>query len=291
MGVAISGMVVASDISEGDQLEIEQSTVSKSVTKTLLRQKLFSDGAYSFPLPIDGDSLAFNGSDWRPGAPSRWRVVPQEAYTESAVASSSTITFAGGGDVAGIQMGATDYFSVGDPVRVIISGISHYGICTAATDTLLTITGMILPTATVITSLSVGTRDMLRFVNMAYAGTAASDVYTGFGAAVAIPRGLSHLWKGATGYLVSVSVAHTNTAAATQVNFKMNGGTNVLTTDVIPAAGGSATTQGAFVTAANGQIIANNAAIQDGQAITTVVPVAGAGTAESLVVCMTFVVP
>jgi len=290
MGKAISDLVAASDVAEADMFELSQSLVSKRLTKAILRQKLFSDGAYSFPLPIEGDSLAFNGSDWRPGAPSKWRIVPQEAYTESAVASSSTITFAGGGDTAGIQMGATDYFSVGDPVRVIISGTSYYGICTAATDTLLTISGMILPTATAITSLAVGARDMLRFVNMAYAGTQLSDVYTGFGAGNPIPRGLSHLWRGATGYLVAVSAAHTNISSTTEINFKMNAGSNVLTTNLKPAAGGSATTQGAFVSSALGDIIAANAEISDGQTITTTCMVVG-GTAESLVVCMTFVVP
>lgn len=290
MGVAISGLVAASEITEATVFEIEQSGISKKLTKTQLRSLLFSDPAFSVALPQTGDSLTYNGTDWVSGARGGWRTVPLAAYTEASPASTSTITFAGGAAVSGINLRGGDYFSVGDPVRVVISGTSYYGICTAVTDTLLTMSGMILPLSA-ITSLAVGSREMIKHVNMAYAGTAGSDVYTGFGAAAAIPRGLSHQWRGATGYLVAASVAHTNTAAAVTVNFKMNAGTNVLTSNITPAAGGSSTTQGAFVDSALGDIIASNAVIQDKQAITTVCVNAGAGTAESLVVCLTFIVP
>ena len=292
MGVAISGLVAASEITEATVFEIEQSGISKKLTKTQLRSLLFSDPAFSVALPQAGDSLTYNGTDWVPGARGKWRTIPQAAYTETQpLPSSSTITFDGGAITNGIYLKAGDYFSIGDPVRVVISGVSYYGICTAVADNLLTMSGMIMPTTTNITSLAVGSREMIKHVDMVYAGTAGSDVYTGFGATVAIPRGLSHQWRGATGYLVAVSVAHTNTASAVTVNFKMNAGTNVLTSNITPAAGGGATTQGAFVNSANGEIIAANAVIADGQAITTVCVNAGAGTAESLVACLTFIVP
>ncbi len=291
MGKAISDLVSASDVAEADMFELSQSLVSKKLTKAILRQKLFSDGAYSFPLPINGDSLSYNGSDWRPGAPSKWRIVPQEAYTESAVASSSTITFAGGGDTAGIQMGATDYFSVGDPVRVIISSTSYYGICTAATDTLLTITGMILPTATAITSLAVGTRDMIRHVDLLYPGTGyQTSAGGGVGSGNLFNRGFHHRWRGATGYLVSASVAQSNVGTGNVVNFKMNGGTNVLTTGITVAAG-TATANGAFTDSGVGNVIAANAAIADAQTITAILTSASASASDYPMACLTFVVP
>lgn len=286
MGVAISGLVAASEVAEADVFEIEQSGISKKVTKTQLRSLLFSDPAFSVVLPQPGDSLTYNGTDWVAGARGKWRTVPIEAYTESSPPSTSTITFAGGSAVNGINLRGGDYFSVGDPVRVVISGNSYYGICTAVTDTLLTMSGMILPLSA-ITSLAVGSREMVKHVDMVYCG---ASVYTGFGASVAIPRGLSHQWRGATGYLVAASAAHTNTSSTTVINFKMNAGTNVLTSGLTPAAGGSSTTQGAFVNSALGDIIAANAVIADGQAITTVCTTAGT-TAESLVVCLTFIVP
>lgn len=291
MGVAISGLVAASEVGEADVFEIEQSGISKKLTKTQLRSLLFSDPAFSVALPQPGDSLTYNGTDWVPGARGKWRTVPLAAYTESAPASTSTITFAGGAAVSGVNLRGGDYFSVGDPVRVLISGVNYYGICTAVTDTLLTMSGMILPLSA-ITSLAVGSREMVKHVDMVYGGTASSDAYSGFGATptVAIPRGLSHQWRGATGYLVAASAAHTNTSSTTVINFKMNAGTNVLTSGLTPAAGGSSTTQGAFVNSALGDIIAANAVIADGQAITTVCTTAGT-TAESLVVCLTFIVP
>ena len=80
-----------------------------------------------------------------------------------------------------------------------------------------------------------------------------------------------------------------NTSSTTVVNLKMNAGTNVSTAGVIPAAG-TATTHGAFTDSALGDIIAANAAIADKQTITAVVTTAG-GTANYLVICMTFIVP
>ena len=46
MGVAISGLVAATNLAEADIFEIEQSGVSKKVTKTQLRSLLFSDPAF-----------------------------------------------------------------------------------------------------------------------------------------------------------------------------------------------------------------------------------------------------
>lgn len=285
MGQSISQLVAATTLAESDQFEIEQSGVSKAITKSLLRRSLFADPAFSFPLPINGDSLVFNGTDWIPGPVSKWRVVPQTAFSASAVATTSTITFFGGADVSGVQRGANDYFSTGLPVRVLIGGVNYYGMCLSATDTTLTISGAALPTATAITSLSVGTLDMIRHIQVTYPTT----TYNTFGAAVALPRGCNHRWRGRTGHFVAASVAHMNTSSTTVVNFKMNNGANVLTTGVIPAAG-TATTQGAYVETTLADVIAANAIIADSQTITVVVPTAG-GTADFLTACLTFVVP
>ena len=299
MGVAISGLVAGTVLNETDVFEIEQAGVSKQITKAQLRKLMFSDPAFAVPaaLPQNGDVVSYSGTDFVTGAAPRWRVVPAAAYTATAVASSSTITFSGAAPANGINLKATDYFSAGLPVRVVIGITTYYGICHGATTStiLLAISGASLPLSTAITSLSVGTVDMVKTVNMAYGNAASASafgtgsVYTGFGATVAIPRGLSHRWHGASGYLVSASAAHTNVSSTTVVNFKMNAGTNVLTSGLTPAAGGT-TTQGAFVDSALGDIIAANAVIADRQTITTVCTNVG-GAAESLVACLTFVVP
>lgn len=285
MGVAISGLPAATDLLEADQFEINQGGVSKRVTKAQLRALLFKDSAYSFNLPQPGDSLTYNGTDFVPGAAGGWRVVNQAAYTEAAPASSSTITFVGGVPVNGVLMRALDYFEVGSPVRVEIgAGIFYYGICTAATATLLTISGAILPLSPII-SLAVGTAAMVKHVEMVFPAV----TYNTLGAAVPLNKGCLHRWRGCTGYLVAYSCSHMNTSATTVVNLKMNGGTNVSTAGVIPAAGTS-TTHGNFVDSALGDLIAANVVIADKQTITAVVTTAG-GTADFLIICMTFIVP
>lgn len=285
MGVAISGLVASTDSKEADLFEIEQDGTSKKLTKQQLRRLLFNDPLFSFPSPQPGDSLTYDGTDFLPGAQSRWRTVNQAAYTEAAPASSSTITFAGGAASGGIMLRGGDYFSVGDPVRVEIgAGVYYYGICTAVTDTLLTMSGAIMPISA-ITSLAVGTREMVKQVEMQFPAV----TYNTLGAAVPLNKGCIHRWRGATGYLVAYSCSHMNTSSTTNVNLKMNAGSNVSTAGVIPAAG-TATTHGAFVDSALGDLIASNVVIADKQTITAVVPTAG-GTADFLKVCMTFVVP
>lgn len=275
----------ATVVNEVDLFEIEQDGISKKITKNQLRSLLFSDPSFAVALPQRGDSLVYDGADFVPGPRGGWRTIHQNAYTESSPASSSTITFAGGGPTNGIKLKAGDYFAVGSPVRVEIgSGTYYYGICTAVTDTLLTISGMILPLSA-INSLAVGTQEMVKHVEMVFPET----TYNTLGAAVALNKGCTHRWRGATGYLVAYSCSHMNTSSTTNVNLKMNGGTNVSTAGVIPAAGTS-TTHGAFTDSALGDIIAANCAISDKQTITAVVPTAG-GTADYLIICMTFVVP
>jgi hypothetical protein len=286
VGVAISGLTAATDFPEAAEFEIEDAGVSKRLSKAQLRQLLFDDPAFSFESPQQGDVLVYDGSDWVPGGWDGWRVIHQDAYGESSPASSSTITFAGGAPSGGVALRATDYFAVGDPVRVVIGGLTYYGICDAVSATLLTIAGSILPLSA-ITSLSVGTPDKVRHVEMRYLFEA--DDYTNKGVSTPVEYGLTHRWRGKTGYLASFSVSHMNTSSTTVVNLQLGGGSNVSTAGVTPAAG-TTTTHGAFVENALGDLIQANVEIQDKQTIRLVVPTTG-GTGTNPVVCMVFVVP
>lgn len=329
MGVAISGMPAATVLNGTDLFEIEQSGVSKKLTKTQLAALLLPAPAIFSGLPAvtvlndadlfvveqgsvvskltklqfvtlvgtsgitvdqtilkqNGDVVSYDGTNYVTGPTPRWRVVHTDAYTESAVASSSTITFAGGGPTGGIYLKGGDYFAVGSPVRTVISGTTYYGICTAVTDTLLTISGAILPTATAITSLSVGTPDMVKRVTMSFVST----TYNGSSTLV-LTKGCQHRWHGATGYLCQYAVAHMNTSATIQVTLQMNGGSDVVATGVIPAAAASSSVYGAFTTSASGVLIAANLAIAHNQTITAKTPVI-TGLGDYLVINMTFVVP
>jgi hypothetical protein len=164
------------------------------------------------------------------------------------------------------------------------AGIYYYAICSAVTDTLLTLAGPALPLSPII-SLAVGTADMVKCVDLQYPAV----TYNTFGAAVPLNRGCLHRWRGAEGWLVAYSCSHMNTSGTTVVNLKINAGSNVATTGVIPAAG-TATTHGAFVDVAAGDLIRGNCQVSDKQTITVVVTTAG-GTADFLKVCMIFVVP
>lgn len=284
--MAISGLVAATVINEADVFEIEQSGVSKKLTKTQLRSLMFSDPAFVTPaqLPLEGTVVSYNGTDFISGGIPRWRVIHQDAYTEAAVASSSTITFAGGAITNGIKLSA-DVFEVGAPVRVLIAGTYYYGICTAVTDTLLTMSGGILPTATAITSLSVGRPEFVKHVRMTYPDTGYNGSTT-----LVLAKGCIHRWRGRTGYLVAYSCSHMNTSNSTVVQLQMNGGSDVSTAGVIPAAGASATVHGAFTDSALGDLIAANLTIADKQTITAKTPTAG-GSADYLIIDMTFVIP
>lgn len=292
MGLSISELTAATVLNDADVFEIEQSGVSKQSTALQVETYVPPDGLFTLDestLKQDGDVITYNDSDiWVPGATPRWRVVPVEAYTEAAVTSSSTITFAGGGPTGGINLKAGDYFAVGSPVRVVISGNTYYSICAAVTDTLLTIAGPSLVTATAITSLSVGTPSMLKHVQMRFDGTTYNSSTT-----LVLTKGCQHRWKGATGHLVHYSAAHMNTSFTTEVNLQMNGGSNVSSSSILPYNGASASVYGLFfdstISSATRPLRANSI-ISDGQLITVKTPVLG-GLADYLVICMTFVVP
>jgi hypothetical protein len=156
--------------------------------------------------------------------------------------------------------------------------------CTAVTDTLLTVAGAILPLNPIL-SISVGNPDMIRHVRM---GVAAATYNTS--TSLVLTKGCRHRWRGRTGYLVSYSCAHMNTSGTVNVQLQMNGGSNVSTTGVVPAAGASSTVYGNYVDSANGTLIAANVAISDLQTITATTPVI-TGLADFLIIDMYFVVP
>ncbi len=284
MGVAISGLVAASVFNNADVFEIEQGGISKKLTKTQLRSLMFSDPLLVSILPQPGDVLSYSGSDFIPGAVPKWRTIPFAAYTEAGPASSSTITFLGGGPISGIKLKGGDYFYVGAPVRTEIGvGVFHYGICTAVTDTLLTVSGAILPIEAII-SLAVGTQELVRAIDVQF-----SDVTYNTHISDPLAKGCLYRWRGATGHLVAFSCSHMNTSNTVKINLQMNGGSNVSTAGVVQAAG-TATTHGPFVDNALGDLIRPNCIIVDKQTITVKTPII-TGLADYLIVSMTFIVP
>lgn len=282
-----SGLSAVATLGDSDLLSVEQSGVIMKLTKLQLIE--FLDLGFMTVdqnvIKQDGDVVPYDGANFVTGATPRWRVIHQNAYTEAAPASFTTITFAGGGPTGGIYLKATDYFSVGTPVRVVIAGVAHYGICHAVTDTLLTIAGANL-SITTITSVSVGSPDMVKHVTMRYEGTGYNSSTT-----LVLKKGCQHRWQGPTGYLCAFSCAHIGSAAGTVVQLQMNGGASVNgSAGVIPAAG-TASTYGAFVDdTANRQIVNSLCAIAHGQTITAKTTTIGA-SADYLIICMTFVVP
>lgn len=291
MGLSISQLLAASVVNEGDVFEIEQTDgVSRKLTKTKLRSLLFSDPAVATPYPLVGDSISYgSASDFIVGAPSRWRIVPQAAFTTTSPGLGISIVFPGGAPSLGIMRRATDYFQVGLPVRVEIgSGVFYYGIVDAVIEFGLTFAGPLLPTAPIL-SLAVGTPDMVKSVEMIFPTTGYNNSTT-----LVLGRGCQHYWRGKTGYLAAFACSHTNTSATTVVNLQMDnsGGAapNVSLTGVIPGAGASATVRGTWVGSALGSLIAGNLQIDDKELITVKTPVI-AGSGDYLMVNMVFVVP
>jgi len=302
MGMAISALADATTLGDDDVFEIEQAGVSKKATALLLSNRLSVSG--TTPLELDGDILPqsgdvifYDGSNYvtykNPdiGPPPQyiskaarhWRVINAAAYTTTAVASSYEITFTGGSPTGRIYLKASDYFSVGSPVRTVIAGTTYYGICTAVTDTLLTIAGGILPLATAITSLSVGTPDMVKSLTLVHTGV---SNWSGFSI---IYYGCVHNWNGPVGYLCHLSAASMGSAIA--AGFDVGFGGSIVNTNEIVLTYGTPTTYGAFLDLPPGTIINSECSIFDGQDINLYGNFLGSADTLYLIVCMTFVVP
>ena len=282
-----AGLPAASSVGDTDLFVTEQAGVIKKLTRVQLIAQL-NLGFITVDQTIlkqNGDVVYHDGSNYVTGPTPRWRVVHQNAYTEAAGAhTSSTITFAGGGPTGNIYLKGGDYFSVGSPVRTVIAGLSYYGICTAVTDTLLTIAGAALPTATAITSLSVGTSDMIKHVSMRFAGTSYNASTT-----LVLMRNCQYYWRGATGYLVEYACSHMNTSAGTIVQLQVSGGAVVSSVGVTPGAG-TATTYGAWVSSRANPLTYTAGEVTDNSTIYATTPTI-VGLADYLIICMTFVVP
>lgn len=285
MGKSIADLLAASAFNEGDVLEIEQiDAVSRKLTKTQLRSLLFTDPAFATNRPMSGDVPSYNGSDWVSGPQPRWRIIPPAAYVATSPALGVSVAFPGGVTTSGIMRKATDYFQVGDPIRVEIgAGVYYYGFAGDVIEFGVTFVGALLPTAPIL-SLAVGTPDMLKFVDMIYPDTAYNTSTT-----LVLDKGCQHLWRGRPGYLAAYSCSHMNTGSIVNVNLQLNGGSNVSLTGVMPAAG-TATTRGAFVSSALGSLVAANVKIEDEQLITAKTPVI-TGSADYLIINTVFVVP
>ena len=288
MGLAIAALTAATDLNDDDVFEIEQSVVSKKLTKLQLFNLLYPEVAeFISPtttiLPQNGDVIYYDGAGYSPGKTPRWRVIHQNAYTESAVATSSTITFAGGGPTDGIYLKGGDYFEVGDPVRVVFGGDIYYGICTAVTDTLLTIAAPPMPLATPITSVSVGSRDMVKHVRMEF-----PDVNYNLFTSQDVQKSCRHHWHGPEGFLVAWSASHMNTSATTVLTPYIN---SIAVQSVgVTMSAGTATTHGPFADCPLATVIKNQNNILDGEFL-SIRPTTVGGSADYLVACFTFVVP
>lgn len=280
MGVTISGLTGIASVKEADVFELEQDGISKKVTKTQLRSLLLSDPEFATALPQDGDVISYNGSDFISGASPRWRVVPTAAYTTSLVLSSSQISFSGAAPSSGINRKGGDYFEVGSPVKTVISGVAYYGICTAISNTVLTIAGAPLPTGTAITSLSVGKQDMIVQVPM-FVGK--SD----YSASVGDLTAATMRWRGRTGYLVMFSGTH-ETTGRPKINIKCNG--NLVSTNDSNNGIQLSATPGTFTDNSAVAISASNYAIADSQNVVIRITSAVASQ-NNLSMTLVFVVP
>ena len=288
-----SGLSATTSVDDADLFVVEQAGVIMKLTRSQL-VTLVTEGILTVDatiLPQSGDVVYYDGANYFPGAPPRWRVVHQDAYTESAPASTSTITFAGGGPTGGINLKAGDYFAVGDPVRVVQLGpVDYYGICTAVSDTLLTINGATLKTWQNIVRLDVGTRDMVKHVQLCANSTSYPVKYPN-----RIVSGCQHLWQGATGYLTACSGAHMNTVSTNIVAVRHSNSSPEQIIHSGPAIGvtpgaGTATTYGAFYDVPLGAVQQLNSAITHNSLIRLDSTLAG-GSSDYLIMCLTYVVP
>jgi len=282
MGIAISQLTPATTFGEADSIEIAQSGVSKKLTKSQIRKLLFTDPAFAVPavVPKQGDVVSYAGSDFVTGPIPRWRVIDPVAYNAATPASTSQITFAGGPIASGVYRKAGDYFAVGDPVRTEIGiGTYYYGIVTAVTDTLLTITGAPLPLSPIL-SLSVGQPNMVRQIAIHVSRQSYAN-------AIGDILGVGHRWRGRTGYLVTFSATHASTGQP-KINVKCNG--NLVSSNDASNGIQLSATPGTFVDNSAVAITAANYVIADAQTIAVRVTAAVASQ-DFLIVCLVFVVP
>lgn len=274
----ISDLPSAVSISDADVVAVEQAGVSKKITWASLRSAV----AFEFGQPKKDDLLVMTGSGFRAKSEQRWRIVPQAAYISTGV-TSMMVTFPGGAPASGIKRKATDYFAVGDVVRVQVNGIFYYGMCKAVTDTTLTTTGARIPGGSSIQQLAIGSRSMLRSLTLRVDGT-------GYATSTSLPltKGCRHRWQGKTGHLFAVFATHMNTSTTIQVSSEING-VDVMT---FPMFAGTATTYGNWAGNDTLQIsdAAAKAEITDGDLITVKSVVIG-GSADWPIFQLYFVVP
>lgn len=285
MSISIAEMIAATAFNENDVVEIEQTDgVSRKLTKKQLRSLLFTDPAFATPLPLVGDTVTFaSGGDLVTGPPSRWRVIPPAAYVATSPPLGISVAFNGGAPGLGVLRRATDYFQVGDPVRIEIgAGVFYYGIADDVIEFGLTIAGALLPNAPIL-SLAVGTPEMVKTVEMIYPDATYND-----STALPLAKGCQHMWRGRRGFLCSFSASHMNTGTTITIMPQI-AGVSVATVGVLPAAG-TATTRGAFVKNTLGTLIPANVDINDGQMI-VIRTITITGLGDYLIVSLNFVVP
>jgi hypothetical protein len=293
MGYAISDLAAVTTVNDDDVFEVEQVGGNKKFTKAQLDALLLPDGGVDLNnefAPRSGNVIYNDGTDFRTGQRPQWRTVHPNAYVPIP-ATSSTITFAGGGPTDGIKLKGGDYFAVGYPVRAVFAAsptLPYYGICTAISDTLLTISGAALP-GTSILSLEVGSPGLLKHVQLSHSGTTYNSSLT-----LPITKGCQHRWQGGTGHLVAYSCAHMNTSSTTAVDIKLASGASYAANGAgIVLAAGTATTYGAFVDSGPAILTDRSKVIVNANDVISMysVVLGGFPLADFLIACLTFVVP
>lgn len=281
----ISDLPAATVIDDADVFAVEQAGVSKKISWGSLRDAV----AFEIGTPKKDDLLVMSSiSGFQAASDPRWRVVPPLAYVASSASSYQLIAFVGSPLISGVKGRASDYFSVGDPVRVQIGGTYYYCICATTTTTLLYVHGPPLPTGQPITNLAIGTKDMIHVVSLTFDGTGYNT-----STSLALTRGCRHRWRGKTGHLAIAAFAHMNTSATVSILVQIAPGTNAFTAGQTMNAG-TATAYGVykenFVSAGFLTSDVTRLKIQHNENITVTTPVI-TGSADWPIFHLFFVVP
>ena len=291
MGLAISGLNAVETPATSDVLEVEQSTGSAKATIQQIDDLAFNDtiDLDATILPIEGDLATYDGAAWEPNTEPRWRVIPSDAWSPSNFTSSSadkthTITFNGGEVTDNVYLKASDYCETGVAVKVVTTAGTYYGVCIGVSDTELVLyTSWVQGT---ITSISVGTKDMVVCLTLTADGTG----YDG-GGVTYVAKGCQHVWRGSTGYVCRMAFAHMTTASNLPSLMLCVGSNPVTLSDTateIPA-GASGTVYGAWV---NGYWVDRaEADVSDSNILRIYVSVAGGTPSDYLICSIMLVVP
>lgn len=255
----ITGLTAISTLAGADLLPINQSTTGKKVSITQLRAQLPLDA------PADGDMIRYNSgtSTWEACTPAglRYRTVATGRYTGLI-----------GGTPSIITMSSTSDMGVGYPVRYVVSGTTYYGIITAMTaSTSITVAGPALAAAATVSSLAVGTPEMVSVVQLFVANSYGNGVTSTL---LATDMKTYFTWNRQKAYLVRYSVTHNTPAGTTQPTINVNVAGSAVGTEnsnngILP------TTAGTWISTTLASINSSNYDINWGESLEVACTVAG----------------